>query len=96
MRYQGIEPLYGGADEPTQESVEARLIALLSDKDSELVWICRELADEFPDAPLVFNDAIDSLARANVIHAVGPLVLLARATGRALGRVEGVPAKTIH
>lgn len=66
MQDQGIEPPYNEAVEPAQQDVEARLLAVLLDEDSEQVWMRQELAREFPDAPAMFELAIDTLACTDV------------------------------
>ncbi len=67
---------------PSQREVETWIVSMLMNEDSFSVWMREELAHELPQAGVLFDDALASLARADVIHTYGPFVKLSRAAAR--------------
>lgn len=82
MQYESTESAREGRPTPSQRDVETWIIGALMGEDSFSVWIREELAHEFPEAGVLFDDALASLVRADVIHTYGPFVKLSRAAAR--------------
>lgn len=96
MQYQSTAPAREDRPKPSQQQMETAILNLLMGEDSFTVWIRDELAHEFPRAGVVFEDALDSLARADVLHTYGPWVKLSRAAARTAVIVEITESKHPH
>ncbi len=96
MQYQGTEPAREDRPKLSQQQMETAILDLLMGEDSFTVWIRDELAHEFPHAGVAFEDALASLACADVIHTYGPWVKLSRAAARTAVIVEITESKHPH
>ncbi|MGA8353367.1 MAG: hypothetical protein WB698_04295 [Solirubrobacteraceae bacterium] len=82
MQDQGTEPRCLRAERLTVMALETGIIAALTVEGSDPIWIREELAREFPAAGIRFEQALESLQRAQVLHTCGRLVKLSRAARR--------------
>lgn len=82
MQYDGTQPAHKDGQGPSQQEVERWILTELMADEGSSIWIREELAHEYPEAGVVFEDALAGLARSDVIHTYGPFVKLSRAAMR--------------